>query len=279
MKEILNEHLTGERALFQSNGLRIVNTTFDNGVSSLTHSKYIELENSKIDSADSLWYSERIKVKDSEIGENGLAAAWYGSEITVNDTEIRAPKCFRRCHGVSLRNVTFTNGDDTLWKCQNTRISNVKVNGEYFGMDSDGMEITGIELKGDYAFEGVKNLTIRGSFITSDNAFWNCENVVVYDSKICSNSFCWNSRNITFVNCTIESYKGMCFVKGLVLKKCTLPNTDLAFEYSNLNAEIIGNIGSIRNPMGGLIKAGSIGEIIMESEHVDVSRTKIICEE
>jgi hypothetical protein len=146
-------------------------------------------------------------------------------------------------------------------------------------MDTDGMEITGLELKGGYAFEGAKNLTIRGSFIMSKNAFWNCENVVVYDSKICSSSFCWNSRNITFVNCTIESHKGMCFVKNLVLKKCTLPNTDLAFEYSHLNAEIIGSISSIRNPSGGLIRAASIGEIIMESENVDVSRTKIICEE
>ncbi len=279
MKEILNEHLTGERSLFQTSGLRIVNTVFENGESPLKHSRYIEIEKSRFNGMYPLWYSERIKLTDSEISENGVAAVWYASEVTVNDTTINAPKCFRRCHGVSLRNVTFTNGDDSFWKCQNIRLSNVKVMGEYFCMDSDGMEITALDLKGDFAFESARNLTLRGSVITSRDAFWNCENIVVYDSKITSECLGWNSRNITFVNCTIESHQGMCFVKNLVLKKCTLPNTDLAFEYSNVNAEIIGNIDSVKNPAGGLIKADSIGETILEIENVDVSRTKIICGE
>ena len=277
MKELLNEHLTGERALFQTDGLKIINTTFEKGTHPLKHSRYVEVEDSKIDCRYPMWYSEKLKLKNTVIGENGIAAIWYGEEINVTDTTINAPKSFRRCQVVNLRNVNITNGDETLWKTQNIRLSNVKVKGSYFGMDSDGVEITGLELRGDHAFDGVRNATIRGSFIMSENAFWNCENIVVFDSRISGNCIGWNSRNVKFVNCTIESHQGMCFVKDLVLEKCTLPNTDLAFEYSNISANIIGSINSIKNPKGGIIKADYIGEIIMESENVDINKTKIIC--
>jgi hypothetical protein len=277
MKELNNEHLTGERVLFQEHGLKILDSTFDNGESPLKHSKYIELEKCRLNSMYPFWYSEVVKIRDSEIGENGGAAFWYCSEINVDDSTIMASKWFRRSHGISLKNVVFTDCDETMWKCQNVRLKNVKVKGEYFGMDCDGMEIKGLELDGSYAFDSARNITIRDSVITSQDAFWNCENVDIYDSKISSQCLGWNSRNVTFVNCTIESNQGMCFVKNLTLKKCSLPNTDLAFEYSNVNAEIVGNIASIKNPNGGIIMADSIGEIILESDNVDISRTKIIC--
>lgn len=39
---------------------------------------------------------------------------------------------------------------------------------------------------------------------------------------------------------------------------------DLAFEYSNVRAEIKGHIPSVKNPRSGEITAGSIGEIILD---------------
>ena len=55
---------------------------------------------------------------------------------------------------------------------------------------------------------------------------------------------------------------------------CRLINTTLAFEYSEVDAEIKGHIDSIKNPASGTIRAGSIGEIM-----VDTKATKIILEE
>lgn len=43
MKEIKQEFLTGERALFQGNDLRITDTIFDDGESPLKESRNIEL--------------------------------------------------------------------------------------------------------------------------------------------------------------------------------------------------------------------------------------------
>ncbi|MFA6943085.1 MAG: DUF3737 family protein, partial [Bacilli bacterium] len=44
---------------------------------------------------------------------------------------------------------------------------------------------------------------------------------------------------------------------------CTMKNADLAFEYSDVEADIIGHIDSVKNPKSGYIKADTIGEIIL----------------
>lgn len=41
-------------------------------------------------------------------------------------------------------------------------------------------------------------------------------------------------------------------------------DTDLSFEYSDVDAKIIGNVVSIKNPKSGKIIVDSVGEIIKE---------------
>lgn len=48
------------------------------------------------------------------------------------------------------------------------------------------------------------------------------------------------------------------------MKNCKLLNTNLAFEYSTVDAEITSDIVSVLNPTSGIIRAASIGELIME---------------
>ncbi len=277
MKEILNEHFTGERALFHETELRIRSSVFDDSESPLKHCRYIDISDCTFNWSYPVWYCEFIRMKDSTIGENGRAGIWYVDDIKAENTVIEAPKCIRHSKGISLKNVTFTNGEESLWKCANIRIDKVRAKGDYFALDCDGMEVTGLELDGNNSFDGVRNVTVRNSVINGRDAFWNSENIIIYDSVISGLYFCWNSRNVTLVNCTVETLQGMCYTENLVLKNCKLPNTSLAFEYSTVNADILGSIDSIINPSGGIIKADSIGEIIMDGERVDASRTKIIC--
>ncbi len=279
MKEIQNEHFSGERALYQANGLKISGTSFGYGESPLKRSSYIKLSDSTFSSKFPLWHSEMIKLKNCMMTEDGRAAIWYSKEVGADDIIVEAPKCFRRCSGLSLRNVSFPNGDEVLWKCNNVRLDRVKVNGDYFAMDCDGMEISGLELTGGYAFDGVKNVTVRDSVINCRDAFWNCENVIIYNSTIKGKCFGWHSKNISLVNCTVESREGLCGIDNLMMKNCKMPNTSFAFEYSTINVDIVGNIDSVRNPRGGIIKADSIGVIILEQEKIDPSQTTIICED
>lgn len=88
----------------------------------------------------------------------------------------------------------------------------------------------------------------------------------------------WNSKNLTFINCTIESLQGLCYIENLKMINCTLLNTTLAFEYSKgINAQINGRIKSVMNPSEGRIQADEIETLILDPEKIDPAETEIIC--
>ncbi len=184
----------------------------------------------------------------------------------------------RRCDGVTLENVDLTNAEETFWNCKNINIKQVTAKGHYFAMNSENIEVDGLRLDGNYSFDGAKNITIRNSVLLSKDAFWNTENVTVYDSYICGEYLGWNSKNVTFVNCTIESLQGLCYIDNLTMKNCKLINTTLSFEYAkNIDAEITNKVDSVFNPISGTISAPEIEILIVEKDMVDPSLTKIVC--
>ena len=205
------------------------------------------------------------------------AGVWYTDNITVEDAVIEAPKNFRRCRTVNLRNVNFPNAAETLWNCENVTLEHVSAKGDYFAMNSQNMVLRDFQLVGNYSFDGVKNMEIHNARMLSKDAFWNSENVTVYDSFISGEYLGWNAKNLTLINCTIESLQGMCYIDNLVMKNCKLLNTTLAFEYSTVDAYITGKIDSVMNPSGGVIRADRIDELIVEKDKVDPAKTKIIC--
>ena len=71
----------------------------------------------------------------------------------------------------------------------------------------------------------------------------------------------------------------MCYIENLVMKNCKLVNTTLAFEYSTVDVEIQGGIDSVINPTSGVLRADSIGTLIVEKERVNPADTEIICKE
>ncbi|MCH5278195.1 MAG: DUF3737 family protein [Christensenellaceae bacterium] len=275
-KEYRQAYLTGERALFQGKNLRIVDTIFADGESPLKESHDIELIGSMFKWKYPLWYSENITVKNCTWFEMGRSGVWYTKHITVEDSAIEAPKNFRRCEDVVLRNVTLPNAAETFWSCNGINLQNVTAKGDYFGMNSQNIRISNLTLYGNYSFDGAKNVEIRNSHLLSKDAFWNTENVTVYDSCIYGEYLGWNAKNLTLINCTIESLQGLCYIENLVMKNCKLINTTLAFEYSTVDADIVGKIDSVLNPSGGVIRADSIAELIIEKDKVDPDKTKII---
>ena len=276
-KEIRQQFLTGERALFQGKNLRIVDTIFADGESPLKESSDIELEGSMFKWKYPLWYSKNIRVKDCVWFEMARAGVWYTDNMTVEDSPIEAPKNFRRCRNLTLKNVSFSNAAETLWHCDGVTMENVTAKGDYFAMNTDNVRAENFTLYGNYSFDGSKNVEIRNSKLLSKDAFWNSENITVYDSFISGEYLGWNGKNLTFVNCTVESLQGMCYIENLVMKNCRLINTTLAFEYSSVEADIRGKIDSVMNPTCGTITADEIGELILEKDKIDPSKTRIVC--
>jgi hypothetical protein len=276
MREIRQEYLTGERALFKSEFLKICDTIFTDGESPLKESHDIELYDSMFKWKYPLWYCKNITVKNCTWFDMARAGVWYTDNISVEDSAIEAPKNFRRCNNLTLKNVSIPNASETLWSCDKVNMKNVVAKGDYFAMNSNNMVINNLTLYGNYSFDGSKNVEIHNSKLLSKDAFWNSDNITVYDSFISGEYLGWNSKNLTLINCTIESLQGMCYIDNLVMKNCKLINTTLAFEYSTVDADIVGKIDSVLNPKGGRISAETIDELIIEKDKIDPEKTKIM---
>lgn len=276
MKKIGQERLTGERALFAARDCEIEETIFDDGESPLKESRNISLRACMFKWKYPLWYAKEIDVRDSTWFDMARAGVWYSERVRVTDCAIEAPKNFRRCHDLTLRHVSFANAAETLWECDGVTLTDVTAKGDYFAMNSRNMTVDNLTLYGNYSFDGCRNLTVRNSRLLSKDAFWNCEDVRAENCFISGEYLGWNTKRLTLVDCTVESLQGLCYVEDLVLRNCRLLNTTLAFEYSTVDAEIVGRVDSVKNPTSGRIVADEIGELILESERIDPAKTEIL---
>ncbi len=276
MKIVENQHFTEERALFFGRELTVKNCTFSVGESPFKESENIIIDGCNFISRYPVWYSKHVTLENCTATVESRAGIWYTEDITLKNCVIDAPKCVRRAHGIKMENVKFTGGAETLWHCSDILLNNVEAHGDYFFMNSEDAQIDGLYLNGKYSFDGVKNVVIRNSVLDTKDAFWNSENVTVYDSVVKGEYIGWNAKNLTFVNCTVESLQGLCYIENLVMKSCKTPNTTLAFEYSSVDAEIIGEVDSVLNPSSGRIVADGIRELMLEKERIDTSKVEII---
>ena len=279
MQEIIQQHLTGERALYQASDSHISYCTFADGESPLKESRDLEIDHTLFRWKYPLWYSKNVVMRECTLFDMARAGIWYTDNISVTDSIIEAPKTFRRVNGLLLRNVDMPNAAETLWNCQNIKLENVSAKGDYFAMNSRDISLHNFRLAGNYSFDGCRNVEVHSSRLLSKDAFWNCENVTVYDSFISGEYLGWNSKNVTLVNCIIESLQGMCYIDNLIMKNCRLQDTTLAFEYSQVDVEIVGKVDCVFNPKGGVIRADHIGELIMDGRKVKIDQTKIEAKE
>ena len=276
-KTIQKKVLTGERALFMAKDMDITDAIFENGESPLKESADVNVKNSVFRWKYPLWYAKNAAVNGSQLLDGARAGIWYTDGIQVVDSTIEAPKAFRRSKNISLEHVHMPNASETLWMCEGVEMHDVSAHGNYFAMNSSNICAEDFRLTGNYSFDGCKDVWMRNATLLSKDAFWNCEDVVVIDSFITGEYIGWNSRNLTFINCTIESLQGFCYIQGLKLQNCRLLHTDLAFEYcSDIQADIVTEIESVKNPISGMISARGIGEIIFDDPSIDSKNTTIL---
>lgn len=275
MKRVSQQTYTGERALYMAKDMEIHHSIFMDGESPLKESKSINLYDTLFKWKYPLWYASDITMHHCTLFETARSGIWYTKNINVRNSVIDAPKTFRRSSHIKLEHVSMPHADETFWNCDHIELNHVQAKGDYFGMNSSDLILDDVQLSGNYAFDGARNIEVHNSTLLSKDAFWNCENVTVYDSHIYGEYLGWNSKNLTFINCTIESLQGLCYIDHLVMENCRLINTTLAFEYSSVNASIKGSIDSVFNPSSGLIQADEIKTLIMDDTKVDPALTRI----
>ncbi|HJE46210.1 DUF3737 family protein [Levilactobacillus namurensis] len=280
MKEINQQVLTGERALFQGRDLHITNSTFVDGESPLKHSQNVAIDHTIFKWKYPLWYTHHAKLNHTTWQPDAHAGIWYTQDMTMTNTTVRATKTFRHAQQLRLKNVDFSDAGETLWWCDDVQLDHVTVNGDYFGMNTNNVVAHNLKVTGNYVFDGGKNIEVHDSTFITHDAFWNCENVTIYNSTIIGEYLAWNAKNITFIDCWLESDQGLCYVDHLTMRDCSLINTDLSFEYcTDIDATIKTSIDSVKNPVNGQITAPKIGQIIFDDPAIDPKQTTITTQE
>ncbi len=272
---IAGESLTGERALFSKQNIEVRDCTFSDGESPLKECRDVEVINCDFRWRYPLWYCRDVHLIGGTWNEDVRAGIWYTDNITIEGCHMESPKGIRRCHGVTILNTEIIKAPETLWDCSDIRVEHVTAEGAYFAKQVDRMVADHLTLNGPYSFDGAKNVEIHNSTLISKDAFWNSENITVYDSYISGEYLGWNAKNLTLINCTVESLQGFCYIENLVMKNCRCKNTTLAFEYSTVDLDIVGAVDSILNPKAGVIRVGSVGELMIEPDRVVPENTRI----
>lgn len=264
----------GERPLFKSSFKNLKNCSFIQGESALKFAYNIEANSCKFSSKYIFWHNKNLKIEKSHFLDGGRASIWYSDGIVLENSIVDAPKIFRDAKNIIINN-SILNTDETLWDCKNIDISDSKFTGDYLLFHSNDIKLQNFTLNGNYSFQHSKNMTLKNVDIKSKDPFWNSENITVYDSIIEGEYLAWYSKNIKFVNCKIIGTQPFCYIENLVLENCEMIDTDLAFEYSSVNANIIGSIDSVKNPTSGYIKAKEINELILDDENIQKDKLKI----
>ena len=281
MKLIKDRFYEGERPLYASNNLRLDKVKFYPGESALKESSNIEAANCTFMGKYPFWHNQNVQIENCDFTAYSRAAIWYSKNIRMINSLVEAPKMFRDMEGLYLKDVKLSDAAETCWNCRDIELYDVEARkGDYIFMHSRNIIIDGFHLQGNYSFQDAKNVEIRNAIMDSKDAFWNTENVTVYDSVIRGEFLGWHSKNLRLVNCKIGGTQPLCYATDLVLENCEfMDNCDLAFEFSTVDAEVKNHIVSVKNPLEGIIRAQSIGQIIIDENSRNTEACQILVED
>ena len=263
-----DQYFEGERPLYaRRDGLYLERVKIGPGESSIKEGANIEAVNCEFNGKYPFWECDGFVIRDCLFREGARAALWYTRHCKMYNTLVEAPKMFRRITDTYLENVQLPNALETFWDCDGVVLRNVQAQkADYIFMHTHDIDIDGFRLQGNYSFQYARNVVIRNADMDTKDAFWESENVTVYNSRIQGEFLAWYSKNLRLVNCHIGGTQPLCYCENLILENCTFePDADLAFEYSSVQATIQGPVHSVKNPRSGSIRAGSIGQIILDA--------------
>lgn len=265
-KQILNKTFDEERSLYNIKNADVINCKFAgaaDGESVLKECRGVNVQNCSFSLRYPLWHARGFELIGSTMDDFARAPIWYSSNGDIKSCQISCVKALRECKNISV-NSCNVDSIEFGWRCKGLNITNSKINSVYFLFESKNVEIENLEMTGKYSFQYMKNVYIKNSKLDTKDAFWHSKNVLVENSVLKGEYLGWFSENLTLVNCKIIGTQPLCYCKNLKLTDCEMIDTDLAFEYSDVEASVKGHILSVKNPKSGVIEADSVGEIIRE---------------
>lgn len=266
MNKYENQVFDQERALYGSDGIEVSGCRFDgpaDGESALKESRNILVRDCFFNLRYPFWHDKHLTIRSSEMTQLCRAALWYSEDITIEDSLLHGIKALRECGDVRI------SGSDIIspefgWSVRGLKMKDSSAQSEYFMMRSERLSFDNVKLKGKYSFQYITDSVFTNCDFDTKDAFWHARNVLVKDSVIKGEYLAWYCENVTFENCTIIGTQPLCYCKDLKMKGCRMIDADLSFERSEVEAEILTAVDSIKNPRKGYIRVPAVGEIIRD---------------
>lgn len=256
-----------ERALYFSQNMDIRNCVFAgpaDGESVLKESRDITLSGCDFSLRYPLWHVRGFSMDQCKMDDKTRAAIWYAQNGVITNSVLEGIKAVRECHHIRLSGCQVTS-QEFGWKSSDIVLENTEIESEYLFMDSKNVRLENVNMKGKYSFQYMENLEITDSVLDTKDAFWHSRHVTVKNSVLKGEYLAWFSDGLTLIDCEITGTQPLCYCRNLKLINCTMRETDLAFEYSDVEADVKGHILSVKNPKSGIIVADSVGEMIREN--------------
>ena len=263
---IENRTMDEERSLYHLVGTDVKNCIFAgpaDGESVLKECRDVTVRDSRFSLRYPLWHAEGYRLIGSAMDDKTRAPIWYARDGYIENSEIYGVKCLRECDDTRITGSRIVSAEFG-WRCRGLSICDSEITSEYFLFECRDVMIDRLKMKGKYSFQYIENMTIRQSVLDTKDAFWHSRNVTVHDSLVKGEYLGWFSDGLTLINCHIVGTQPLCYCKNLKLINCTMEDTDLSFEYSDVEADIRGGILSIKNPRSGYVLADTIGETVYE---------------
>lgn len=262
--QITNKQYDEERALYHLQHAFVKHCIFAgpaDGESVLKEAQDINVENCSFSLRYPMWHVKGFTLSASSFDELTRAALWYGKDGTIDDCILDGIKAVRECTNIRLSHCRIIS-QEFGWKSDGIALENSEIMSEYLFFDSKNVQLNRVKMKGKYSFQYMEHLKITDCELDTKDAFWHSKNVTVQNSTVKGEYLGWFSDGLTLINCKIIGTQPLCYCKNLKLINCSMEDADLAFEYSDVEAEINGDVVSIKNPKSGTITADSVGEII-----------------
>lgn len=267
MKFYENMSFDEERALYGSDGVGVRNCRFDgerDGESAFKESRDVRAENSYFNLRYPFWHDEGVEIDNCELTPLCRAALWYSNNISVSNSKLHGIKALRECSDIKISDSDISSLEFG-WFSKNIEMRDTHAEGEYFMMRSERLDFKGVSLKGKYSFQYITDSTFENCNFDTKDAFWHAKNVTVRNSIIKGEYLAWYCENVTFENCVITGTQPLCYCKGLRLINCEMHGADLAFERSEVDAEITTPMISIKNVSAGRVSVPAVDEIICDA--------------
>lgn len=269
MKIIENQIFDMERALYGCRDIEVRNCKFDgpaDGESALKECSNVYADQCYFNLRYPFWHDQGLKIVDSEMTELCRAALWYTEDVKIINTKMHGIKALRECANAVIKHCEIIS-PEFGWSVRGIEMENTSVSSEYFMMRSDHLIFRNVTLNGKYSFQYITDSVFENCNFNTKDAFWHAKNVTVRNSVINGEYLAWYCENVTFENCKIIGTQPLCYCKNLKMINCRMIDTDLAFERSEVEAEIITPVVSIKNPYAGHIIVSEVGEIIRDDKN------------